>query len=138
MRQFVEQYKTHPVIFRLSRELTAHLPQKDFTNEIKALYNYVRDSIRYVRDINGVETIQTPVKTLEFGTGDCDDKATLLAALLESIGAETRFNAMGFRKNHISHVSLQVKNGGKWVNLETTEPVDMGWLPPGIKTNLYR
>lgn len=137
MRGFVNTYKTDPLIFRVSRELVRHLPQKDFKGEIDTLRAFVQNSIRYTRDINGVETVQTPVKTLEYGVGDCDDKSALLAALLESIGFKTRFHAMGFSKNNVSHVLLEVLLGGDWIPLETTEPVAMGWIPPNIQTSLY-
>ena len=138
MRRFVEEYKTDPTILQLARGLTRWLPQKDYAAEIDAVFSFVQNNIRYVRDINGVETIQTPVKTLELGSGDCDDKTTLLAALLESIGFETRFHAMGFRKNSVSHVLLEARLDGQWVALETTEPVSMGWIPPRIQTSIYR
>lgn len=138
MRRFVEQYKTAPQIRELALRLTQHLPQKDFRGEALALFNYVQNHIRYVKDIHDVETVQTPLKTLELSAGDCDDKATLLAALLESIGHETRFHAMGFRKNNISHVLLETNINGQWVAMDTTEPVSMGWLPPAIQHSIYR
>jgi len=133
MRRYVIDYKIHPAVRELALKLTRHLPQKDFDGEIAALFDYVQNSIRYVRDINGVETVQTPIKTLEYGAGDCDDKALLLAAMLESLGHETRFYAVGFRPSTISHVLLECKLiNGKWLALETTEPVRLGWTPPGV------
>lgn len=137
MREFVDQYKTHPRIRELALKLTRGISQKAYSEEARALFNFVQNSIRYTRDINGVETVQTPLKTLEYGAGDCDDKATLLAALLESIGFETRFHAMGFQPRDVSHVLLECNINGEWVALETTEPVAMGWLPPGIRHSIY-
>ena len=137
MRQFVDQYKTHPKVRELALKLTRNIPQKAYSEELRALSGFVRDSIRYTRDINGVETVQTPLKTLEYGAGDCDDKATLLAALLESIGFETRFHAMGFKPGDVSHVLLECELNGQWIALETTEPVQMGWLPPNIRHSIY-
>ena len=40
--------------------------------------------------INGVETVQTPLRTLENEAGDCDDKSLLTATLLETFGFSTR------------------------------------------------
>ena len=138
MRAYVEQYKAHPTVRFVAQELTADLPQKDFAGEVDALYYFVQNNIRYVRDVNGIETVQTPIKTLELRSGDCDDKSTLLAALLQSIGFDTRFHAMGFRRNTINHVLLEVQLDGQWIPLETTEPVMMGWSPPNIQTSIYR
>lgn len=138
MRDAVDRYKTTAPIRELALQLTSHLPQKDFMGEAHALFDYVKNHIRYVKDIAGVETIQTPLKTLEYGQGDCDDKASLLAALLESIGHKTRFHALGFRPNNVSHVLLETNINGEWIPLETTEDVALGWIPPGIITSLYR
>lgn len=137
MRQYVNEYKTHPQVRELALSLVRNLPQKDFDGEVDRVFRFVQNRIRYIRDIHEVETIQTPVKTLEYGQGDCDDKATLLAAMLQSLGHPTRFHAMGFRPGHISHVLLEVKKGHKWVSLDATEPVHMGWTPPAIKESIY-
>ena len=63
MREIVRKYKKDPAIYELSRKLVNHLGQKDWRGEGRALHNFVRDKIRYVKDIRGVETIQTPVET---------------------------------------------------------------------------
>jgi len=137
MRDYVNQYKTNKAIRELALQLTRDLPQKDFKGEVYALFNYVQNNIRYVKDVHNIETIQTPLKTLEYGQGDCDDKSTLLAALLQSLGHETRFHALGFKPEHISHVLLEVKLHNSWLSLDTTEPHVMGWLPPQIKKSIY-
>lgn len=139
MRGYVDQYKVTPRVRELALHLVRHLDQKDYRGEMRALFNYVRDSIRYTRDIYGVETIQTPDKTLEYSAGDCDDKATLLCALLEAVGFETRFHAMGRVRGNICHVIAEARDPatGQWVALETTENVGLGYLPPGIVESIY-
>lgn len=113
-----------------ARELTQDLAQKDFEGEARVLFEYVRDHIRYLRDIEGVETLHDPVTLLKIGAGDCDDKAILLASLLMSIGAKVRFIAVAYAPEVYSHVWLQVfaPRGGQfvWVDLETTEPLPFG------------
>ena len=138
MSLFVDRYKTHPVIRELALSLTRTLPQKDFEGEARALFRYVQNNVRYVRDINGVETVQSPLKTLEYGQGDCDDKATLLGALLESLGCKTRFLAVGFRKGHVGHVLLEANINNAWIAMDTTEPVNYGWTPPRVVTRIYQ
>lgn len=93
------------------------------------MHRYVRDNIRYVRDVRRVETLQTPLRTLENASGDCDDKATLFAALAESIGFATRFVAYGREPARFSHVIAEVRHGDRWLGAETTEPVALGWRP---------
>lgn len=136
MRSIVKQYKTAIPVRTLAVALTNGNRQKDWLAEVKALHAFVRDKIRYVRDVVDVETLQTPDITLKTGAGDCDDKSMLLAAMLESIGHPTRFVAIGFQPDEFSHVYVESRVGNKWLPLETTEPVHIGWLPPNIKARL--
>lgn len=121
-------------------EITRQCPSKDFRCEILRLYEWVDENIRFVRDINGVETIQTPARTLDLGVGDCDDHAILLSALLESIGHPTRFAALGFAPGHFSHVLAETKIGrDKWLSLETTVPGAFpGWYPPRVSERMIQ
>lgn len=137
MSAFVEAFKINPVIRELSLKLIAHLPQKDQDGEVSALFDYVKYHIRYVRDIHNVETIQTPLKTLEYAAGDCDDKSTLLAAMLASIGYQTRFRAMGFT-TRFCHVIVEALVNGRWISLDATEPESLGWLPDNITMQMFQ
>lgn len=136
MRSMARTGKTDISIREKALQLTNGLNQKDWLSEIKNLHRYVRDNIRYIKDIRGVETVATPDITIQLGQGDCDDKAVLLASLLESIGHPTRFVAVGFFPGRYSHVYLESKIGNKWIGLETTEPVEVGWQPKGVMTRM--
>ena len=132
MREFVRAYKKIPTVRDFAAKLIAHVPQKDFSGEAEAFHNWVRDHIRYMRDIRGVETVQTPAATIRLGYGDCDDKATLLATLLEATGHPTCFVAVGLQPGRYQHVFVETLIGKKWVTLDTTEPRPAGWRPPKI------
>lgn len=137
MRALVRDGKKSLIIRNLVLSEISGLKQKDFIGEIKKIHSFVRDRIRYVKDIRGVETLQTPEKTLEFGQGDCDDKSVLVATLLEAIGHPTRLVAMGFRNGcGFCHVYVETKIGSKWVGVETTEPVKFGWTPPNTTSRM--
>ena len=116
----------------LALSLVADVPgHKNWTAQIKAIHAFVQYSIQYVRDVRGVETLATPIKTLEFRAGDCDDQAVLLASLLEAIGHPTRFVAMKQTTfGPYVHVYTETKIGSKWYPLETTEK-----FPPGKPMN---
>jgi len=129
MRKLVKDGKTSLTVRNLAASLVNGARQKDYAKEARIIQRYVRDSIRYVRDINGVETLHTAEKILEFGYGDCDDKSVLVAAMLESIGHPTRFVAMGINGSDYCHVYVETKIGNAWVGVETTEPVELGWTP---------
>jgi transglutaminase-like putative cysteine protease len=132
MRAMTRNGRKHPVVRLAAQSLVADLPAKDLGLEVRRIHAFVRDDIRYVRDIRGVETVHAPEVTLRLGSGDCDDKAVLAAALLESIGHRTRFMAVGFGPGQLSHVMPEVQLGPHWVPLEVTEPVPPGWFPPGV------
>lgn len=128
MSKLVRHFKKNMEIRSLALSLVAEVPgHKNWTAQIKAIHAFVRDNIQYIRDVRGVETLATPIKTLEFRQGDCDDQAILLASLLESIGHPTRFVAMKLTTfGPFVHVYTETKIGSKWYPLETTEN-----FPPG-------
>ena len=139
MAQLVRQGRTDIRIRELAVQLVGWIPPKHWRHEVEALFNFVRNNIRYVRDIHQVETVATPVKTLEYSAGDCDDMVVLLSALLEAIGYETRFVAMGLQPGHFQHVFLEARlPSGEWMALDPTEPVKAGWRPPGIQSRMVQ
>ncbi len=136
MRDLVKAGKKSLPVRSLAVSLTNGQASKDWYGELKALHAFVRDKIRYVRDVTDVETVQTPDATLAIGAGDCDDKSVLLAALLESVGHPTRLVAIGFKPDDFAHVYVESRIGTGWIPLETTEPVDIGWSPAGVVSRL--
>ena len=141
MSRIVKEHgRTDPEVRAVADHLTRHLPQKDKGGEIRALYEFVRDRIRYSWDTAGLETLQWPAITLKRGQGDCDDKSILLASLLAAKGHPTRFIAVGLDPSRPTYVHVYVETvmgrrmdgQRRWVPLETTEPVDIGWKPEGV------
>jgi predicted transglutaminase-like cysteine proteinase len=141
MVNIARQSKNNFAVRSQALQLVQSLPQKDYLAEVRAIQEYVRDGIRYVRDITDIETLATPIQTIQSMQGDCDDKALLASALLESIGHPTRFVAVGRSPGEFEHVLIETKmffKGGvpKWIPVETTEPVPVGWYPPGMTQRL--
>lgn len=139
MRDLVREYKTNVQIRDFAARLVQNLPQKDWAGQVEKLHAFVRDGVRYVRDVDGVETVQTPLVTLQVRYGDCDDKATLLATMLKSIGHPAQFVAVGFREpGRFSHVLVETRIKDRWIPLETTMPVNVGWLPKKITARMIQ
>lgn len=136
MKKLAALSKSNLTVRLIALRIISKLAQKNRIGEIEALHNFVRDNIRYVHDVRGVETLQAPEITLQVKQGDCDDKALLLAALLESVGYKTRFRAVGFSGENLTHVLTDVFRGGEWIPLETTMNVEMGWEPNGVKSEM--
>lgn len=131
MVRIVRKYKSDAGTVMAARRITSNVPERASRGIVEALQTWVRDRIRYVNDPRGLEMVQTPPQTLSILTGDCDDKATLLATLLETMGYATRFAAIGENNEpFFSHVMAQVRLGNRWVNLETILPgAAAGWFP---------
>jgi hypothetical protein len=114
---------------------------KDYLGELRTIHAFVRDHIRYVRDVESVETLQTPIQTLNVLAGDCDDKSILFSSLAGAIGFPTRFAAIGVRGGDFSHVMAQAAvDGDQFVNAETIltdPPVELGWEPPDATSVMY-
>jgi transglutaminase-like putative cysteine protease len=124
--------KASGLIRQQAIEIIRNVPPKKRGEIAHAVWAWVKANIAYIRDTNGMEQIHYPEQVLKQRAGDCDDHSLLLASLLESVGIRTRFKAVGFRPGSISHVYTQAHIGPHWISLETTEPVSMGWQPPGI------
>lgn len=160
MVKLVQLYSVSPTIRDIAARLVADLPPHDTEAEIAALQHYVRDHVRYTGDVLNVETLQSPVVTLGYhelepprvhfdGTispgkvepggvavGDCDDKATLLGALMASIGIPGAFCAVKVGgEPDFSHVLVEAKVRGRgkveYIPCETIIPnTEPGWFPP--------
>ena len=139
MRQLVRRYKKTLPLRQLALSIARRNRAKDWRGEIHSIWSFVKSHIRYIKDITGVETIQSPDKTLEFSQGDCDDQSVLLATLLEAIGHPTRFVALGFSSMpRYEHVLVETKIGSKWFPLETTEPWPFGQIPAHISNRIQK
>ena len=136
MVKYAQAGRNSPPVRFLAEQIVRDVRPKSYTEEAQAIQQYVRDHIRYTRDIRGTETVSTPDQTISRGVGDCDDMALLASALLESIGHPTRFVAVGRQPNVFEHVLIETKIGNKWIPVETTENVPFGWYPPGMTARL--
>lgn len=131
-----QQSKKDFAVRNQALRLVQTLPSKDYRAEVDAIHQYVRDDIRYVKDIDGVETLAAPSKTMLMMQGDCDDKALLTASLLLALGHQVRFVAVGDAPNNFSHVLVETLIGKRWISVETTEPVAVGWYPSNLPYRL--
>lgn len=132
MSKIVRAYRSNPQVRGRARELVEILPSKAFYDEVKALFYFVRDNIRYVGDVVDTETLHTPDVILNQRQGDCDDFSILLASLLESINHPARFIAVGFSAPGVfEHVYVEALVGNTWVSLDASESdAEPGWSPP--------
>lgn len=105
-------------IRNLATRIVHDVPSKQRTRELGALYRWVRDNIRYRFDPVGLEWVQRPERTVLERAGDCDDIATLLAALAGALGHPWRFDTVGPSAGVQKHIAAQAHDGATWVTLD--------------------
>jgi transglutaminase-like putative cysteine protease len=133
MRQFIREGRCHPHVIAMARCLVQTESPKNRHAEIRRLFHFVRDHVRYVADVVDTETVFRPEITLRMRCGDCDDKVVLLASLLESIGIRTCMVVGGYNVAGVwEHVYLraEVTDGcGDYIGMDPTEDEALGWEP---------
>ena len=108
--------------------------KSDDMAKVKALYDYVSRNIRYVSLSFGLGRIQPHAasEVLANGYGDCKDKNTLLAALLEAEGFKSTSVLIGSQRKldpdvpspmQFDHVITRVPVDGKEIWLDSTPGV---------------
>lgn len=136
MRQLAHAGAREPAVreqaIRILREagVTGHNSQ----GSVQAIFRWVRDRMTFVRDIPGVEVLQSPRYTLHVMAGDCDDYSILIAALCHAIGVPVRFVVIGAdRRNprRFSHVYPVARVGGSDIPMDAIYRKNaLGWEYP--------
>jgi hypothetical protein len=107
MIKVARQRSRHPLVRELALRILEHyrVPSQDYLKEAYAIGDYIKKKVRYVRDINGVETLHDPVTMIDQmkrgqAQGDCDDMALLIATLLLTIGHQPYFRVVRYYDGH--------------------------------------
>ncbi len=152
MRANIRQAFHRPAVLAKAREIiaAARIAQRDEAGQARAVRAWVDSHFRFVKDPLGVELLETPsyliAKVSKDGTvqGDCDDAATLGAALCGAIGIPSTLYALGFgpvgSKPPYSHVIAVAHARDRQaqkvvaVDFDVTKPKDM--VVPNIARKL--
>lgn len=108
---------------------------KDYFGYAKALYEWVRDNIKYAYDPHNCEYLESPRRVLKNKIADCDSQDMLLCSMFEQVGLQSQFvtiKADPNRQDEYTHVYTRVmipKVG--WVVADPIMPDKwFGWEPP--------
>ena len=114
MKRMAREYSRHDLVKRLATNILHYknIPSHNYLEEARAIGEFVKTHIRYVKDPVGTESLQAPdmmirmMKDAGYAMGDCDDMSLLIAALLMSIGIRPAFRAVKYKAssptyNHI-------------------------------------
>jgi hypothetical protein len=132
MRRAALMSQSKLVVRRLAEYVCSSLDSKDYVSEYLALYNFLLQKTRYMRDPRTVELVRAPyVVAEEILAGgrpnlDCDDLAAMLGALILAVGGSVRFVTVAFKnafydgKRQYSHVFAQAlePRTGLWIVLD--------------------
>ena len=108
----------------IARQVTRACAGRDADCELRSIYKFVVENVRYTGDINSIDTFSAPLRTLQMGGEDCDGHAVLNAALAIANGfkAKVRITSnRGITWDHIyCMVGLPKGRDSKWIALDTT------------------
>lgn len=102
MRRNVRRSLTAPRVLEMARRIVAQVPARDEVAQAYAIRVWADRHFHFVKDPLGVEMLEMPSYQLDkieaqgFIQGDCDDAATVTAALLLSVGIPCKFEAVAF------------------------------------------
>jgi hypothetical protein len=144
MKDIISQSSKNIYVREWAKKIVARVTVNDRKSEAQAVFNFVRDNVRYTRDPLGFEYIQTPPAVLEDirlyqagkgdrPAGDCDDMTLLSLSLLKSIGFSVAIKVVSFNNaKKFSHVYGLVQIGSEWVTVDCVRPdKDLGWESQG-------
>jgi transglutaminase-like putative cysteine protease len=145
MSRNVRKSLVDPAVVETARAVIAKVTPRDCVGQARAIRAWVDARFRFVRDPLGVELLESPAFHLSriqrdgFVQGDCDDAATLTAALGLSVGIPARFVAVAFFTPDapFAHVFTELlPPGAAPVEMDLTHPA--GAPRPPISRRLVR
>ncbi len=104
MRKAALEDASHFDTRQLAESVCEGLDSKDYTSEYTALYHFLLQRTRYMRDPRRVELVRAPyLVSQQIMAGhrpslDCDDMATWLAAAVLAVGGKAEFMTVAFAK----------------------------------------
>ncbi len=113
-----------PQLIYLARQVTRGCTARDVTCELRSIYRFTIENVRYAGDVAGVDTFSSPLRTLQMGAEDCDGHTVLNAALaiINGFQAKARITSnRGITWDHIyCMVGLPKGRTDRWIALDTT------------------
>lgn len=144
MKSIIQQSSRNPYVREWAKNIVSRIEVNDKLGEARAIFDFVRDNLRYTKDPYGFEYITTPPVILEDirlsqagkgarPVGDCDDCTVLSLSLLKSIGFNVAIKVVSFHENRrFGHVYGLVQMGHEWVPVDCVRPDrELGWESQG-------
>jgi len=124
MKRLVHESMKDVPILDKAKEIIRSVGGKDRKEQARVIGEWMEQSMRFVRDPYGIETIHTPLFMLDrirsagLFEADCDDYAVLSASLAKGVGLRTKFVILGF-----------LSKEAPWSHVYTIAETPSGWFP---------
>lgn len=150
--KLIEKSTVDPIVRNAALAITHDVDSRDDAGEVRAIFDAVKHGsdtvkgletgVKYVSDPRWADFFTAPSRLLQqcasgrgLCSGDCDDHAALLCALLGSLGFLVGLRAWGRQKGEFTHVYAVVGMPKiaptEFIGLDTTvEESEPGWEPP--------
>jgi len=121
------------------RNLAARVVKNKITDTDKAIaiYDYIRNNIRYVREPKGQDIFQPPERTVATRLGDCEDHFALVSAIAKLAGMPVKAKVISQDSITFTHIYPLLKVNGKWVPMDTTLGGILGREPTYLMGRTY-
>ncbi len=138
MRQLAIAGQMDLDLLATARRIVAAAPVRDYDGYAVQIRRYLEGSFVFIRDPRDVDAIEAPGDLIRSAAqngvayGDCDDVATLAAALALAVGFENvRFVIVAFDTEDapFSHIWTELEGTGRWFDMDVTKPHDTDLAP---------
>jgi hypothetical protein len=114
----------NPKVISIARQVTRACAGRDAMCELRAIYRFVVENVRYTGDVAQVDTFSGPLRTLQMGGEDCDGHSILNCALAIANGFRAKVRITSNRGTSWDHIYCMVgfPKGriDQWIPLDTT------------------
>jgi len=136
MIHYVIREYTIPRVRNLAEDIVHGINPNDQKSQMMAILHWTMKNLKYVTDekeaarlfgtSGDLEMVKSPTGVLDSGRYDCDCVATLIGALLMSLGVKVRFVVVGFDPvevtgpegyEHVYAIGLE-EQSGKWLIID--------------------
>jgi predicted transglutaminase-like cysteine proteinase len=111
------------------------VPEKDRSAEIRAIFDAIRERVRYTGDVWSMDTYQAARHVLKHRTADCDDYTILGSACLLAVGIPVTLVVIQTTSaDDWDHIYLRAGDGqGGLMGFDASVDQPAGWeAPPAI------
>jgi transglutaminase-like putative cysteine protease len=151
LAELAQQSSVHPRVREAAIAIAQTCEARDDGCELEAIFQAVKhgtpavpglqNGIRYVADPRWADHFTAPYRLLEqaargIASGDCDDHASLIAALAAAVGFQVGLRVWGPDSSEYVHVyavaGLSKRDPKEAVGMDSTvDESYVGWEPPG-------